>query len=104
MGMASGSASGSASRKGAGKSSAKVTKGKKTKTASQGATVSQQASATEIDRDMKISNEERYRMIQDAAYHLAEKDGFQPGKEQDYWFAAEKQIESMLSERSAGMH
>jgi len=32
-------------------------------------------------------------MIQDAAYHIAEKDGFQKGKEQDYWLQAEKEID-----------
>ena len=33
----------------------------------------------------------RYRMIQDAAYYLAEEDGFR-GDPLEYWLAAEKQI------------
>lgn len=44
-----------------------------------------------------LSPEERYRMVQDAAYHIAEKDGFQHGREQDYWFQAEKEIDARLS-------
>ncbi len=40
----------------------------------------------------QISPEERERMIQYAAYHIAEKDGFKPGKENDYWRLAEEQI------------
>ncbi|MFH2133677.1 MAG: DUF2934 domain-containing protein [Pseudomonadota bacterium] len=42
------------------------------------------------------SPEQRYRMVQDAAYFLAEKNGFAGGA-MDYWIAAEVQIESMLS-------
>ncbi|GAB4114968.1 MAG: hypothetical protein Fur0026_00140 [Sideroxydans sp.] len=42
------------------------------------------------------SAEERYRMVQDAAYYLAEKDGFKGGA-MDYWIAAEAQITVLLS-------
>lgn len=38
-----------------------------------------------------ISPEHRYRMIEVAAYYLAEKDGF-AGSPVDYWIAAELQI------------
>lgn len=44
----------------------------------------------------KISPEERYRMIEVAAYYLAENNGFQ-GSTLDYWVAAEAQIDTMLS-------
>lgn len=40
--------------------------------------------------------DDRERMIQYAAYHIAEKDGFQPGKEQDYWYQAERQISELF--------
>lgn len=40
-------------------------------------------------------NEERYNMIQVAAYYLAERDNF-AGNSLEYWTAAEKQISGML--------
>ncbi len=40
--------------------------------------------------------EQRYRMIQEAAYYLAEKNGFAGGA-MDYWIAAEAEIEVMFS-------
>jgi hypothetical protein len=40
--------------------------------------------------------EQRYRMVQEAAYFIAEKDGFASGA-MDYWIAAEAQIEALLS-------
>ena len=47
-------------------------------------------------RRTTISAERRYRMIQDAAYYLAEKSGFS-GNAVDYWIRAEKQIDSRKS-------
>jgi len=47
----------------------------------------------------KISGEEHYRKVQEAAYLMAEKDGFQQGKELEYWLAAEKQIQEALDRR-----
>jgi hypothetical protein len=41
------------------------------------------------------SAEERYRMVQDAAYYLAEKNGFAGGA-MGYWVAAEIEIEEFL--------
>lgn len=43
-------------------------------------------------------NEERYNMIQVAAYYLAERDGF-AGSPVEYWIAAESQVSSMLPKR-----
>ncbi len=40
--------------------------------------------------------EQRYRMIQDAAYFIAEKNGFASGA-MDYWIAAEAEIDARLS-------
>lgn len=48
----------------------------------------------------KASAEERYKMIQTAAYYRAEKHGFTAGKELEDWAGAEKEIDAML--RSQG--
>ena len=48
----------------------------------------------------KLSAEERYRMIQSAAYFLAEKDGFQ-GPATHYWTLAEWEIAAHLGESEA---
>jgi hypothetical protein len=40
--------------------------------------------------------EQRYKMVQDAAYFIAEKNGFQAGS-MDYWIAAEAEITALLS-------
>lgn len=45
----------------------------------------------------KPSPEERYRMVQSAAYFIAEKDGFQ-GRDTDYWVRAEREISIQLGE------
>ena len=42
-----------------------------------------------------VGPEERFRMIQHAAYYLAEKDGFRSPPD-SYWAAAEKEIEERL--------
>ncbi|MDO8312849.1 MAG: DUF2934 domain-containing protein [Sideroxyarcus sp.] len=42
------------------------------------------------------SAEERYRMIQDAAYYLAEKNSFRGGA-MGYWITAEIEIDEFLS-------
>lgn len=42
-----------------------------------------------------VSAEKRYKMIQDAAYYLAEKSGFS-GSSVDHWTKAEKQINAQL--------
>lgn len=49
---------------------------------------------------LEMTKEDRERMIQYAAYHIAEKDGFKPGKEQEYWFQAEKQISDLMGNTS----
>jgi hypothetical protein len=43
-------------------------------------------------------NEERYNMVQVAAYYLAERDSF-AGSPVDYWIAAEAQITTMLPKK-----
>ena len=45
---------------------------------------------------VNISAEERWRMVATAAYHRAEKRGFEPGHEREDWLAAEKQIDAIL--------
>ncbi len=41
---------------------------------------------------------ERYKMIEVAAYYIAEKDGFQ-GCTADYWVAAEKEINKKIAKK-----
>lgn len=43
--------------------------------------------------------EDRESMIRYAAYFLAESDGFQDGRESEYWIQAEKQIDQLLKAR-----
>ena len=43
-----------------------------------------------------ITKEQRYKMIAEAAYHLSEKQGFEPGREMDNWLIAEQQIEAFI--------
>lgn len=45
-----------------------------------------------------VSAEKRYKMIQDAAYYLAEKSGFS-GNTLDHWTKAEKQINAQLKSK-----
>ena len=44
----------------------------------------------------KIGAAERYRMVETAAYFMAERNGF-AGSSTDYWIAAEVQIKRMLA-------
>ena len=46
-----------------------------------------------------ITKEQRYKMIAEAAYHLSEKQGFEPGREMDNWLIAEKQIEAFIKKQ-----
>lgn len=44
-----------------------------------------------------ISNEARYQMIAEAAYHRAERRGFEPGREVEDWLAAEQEVDRLLA-------
>lgn len=46
-----------------------------------------------------ITKEQRYKMIAEAAYHLSEKQGFEPGREMDNWLIAEQQIEAFIKKQ-----
>lgn len=63
------------------------------KPAAKGATSKKAPAAT-----WNPGNEERYNMIQVAAYYLAERDNF-AGSPVDYWIAAEAQVSSMLPKK-----
>jgi Rieske Fe-S protein len=52
--------------------------------------------ASKTSKPNKISNEERYRMVEVAAYFLAERNGFK-GSPVEYWTAAEAQIAKLLA-------
>ena len=46
-----------------------------------------------------LSYQQRYQMIAEAAYHISEKQGFQPGIEMDNWLTAEKQIDGWIKKQ-----
>jgi hypothetical protein len=82
----------------------KATPMKSTRTKKEATTTRRSSSkATEDSRATPpgaVTPEDRDRMIQYAAYHIAEKDGFQPGKEHEYWLQAERQIDSIFTKLS----
>jgi hypothetical protein len=49
-------------------------------------------------RKLEISPEQRRRRVELAAYFIAERHGFTPGREHEDWLAAEAQVDRMLSE------
>ncbi len=59
------------------------------------------AAAAKPAAALSLTPEQRYRMVQEAAYFLAEKNGF-AGRSEDYWTAAEAQIDAMLARRKTG--
>ena len=52
--------------------------------------------ATKKSAVKSLSYEKRYQMIAEAAYLIAEKQQFKPGKEMENWLAAEKQIDDWI--------
>jgi hypothetical protein len=54
------------------------------------------AKKTSAPKSTTVSAFERYKMIEVAAYYLAEKKGFS-GNSADYWTAAEKEIDKKLA-------
>lgn len=72
----------------------KKTAAKKTTTKK---TVAKKAGTSRAPTPMgSVTPEQRYKMIQDAAYYRAEKRGFAPGHEQEDWAAAEREVEELL--------
>jgi hypothetical protein len=53
--------------------------------------------AAPVAMPVKPSPEDRYRMVQSAAYFIAERDGFR-GADTDYWAQAEGEIAAQLGE------
>lgn len=58
------------------------------------------ASAKKAPAVTYITNEERYLMVQEAAYHLSEKQNFEPGKDMDNWLFAEMEIEALIKKKN----
>jgi len=54
------------------------------------------AVASQAKKPAYVTNEERWRMVAEAAYHKAEKRGFATGHETDDWLAAEQEIDALL--------
>ncbi len=81
-----------------GKASAKTATTRNTATTSNrpAATRAQTAGKKTAAPALTPTPEERYKMIQDAAYFMAEKSGFLGGA-MDYWMAAEIEIDAALS-------
>lgn len=52
--------------------------------------------ATKKSSKLAVTPEQRYLMVQEAAYYIAEKDGF-AGNPSDYWAQAEAQISQMVA-------
>ncbi|MCB5187160.1 DUF2934 domain-containing protein [Methylobacillus caricis] len=77
---------------------AKPAAAKKTAAAKDKATAAKSAKAStkSIKSTNKISPEERYRMVEVAAYFLAERNHF-AGNPVEYWSAAEAQISRLLA-------
>jgi len=77
----------------------KVTKKKAAKkpAAKKKAPVKKKASAKKGAKKA-VNPEQRYKMIQDAAYYLAEESGF-IGSTVDHWTKAEKQIKAQLKKK-----
>ncbi len=48
-----------------------------------------------ITRKKVVTSEERYRMVREAAYYIAERNGF-GGDDQRYWSEAEAQIDAQF--------
>lgn len=69
----------------------------KTKTSAKASTQIASPAATEKKTAAKPSPEERYRMIETAAYFIAEKHGFQ-GRADEHWAAAERAIALKLGQ------
>lgn len=46
-----------------------------------------------------VSYQQRYQMIAEAAYHIAEKQDFTPGNEIDNWLQAEEQIDDWMTDQ-----
>ena len=81
---------------------AKATTAKKTtakpaekKTAPAKKTPAKKAAATKTVKSRSIGAEERYRMIEVAAYYIAERNNFK-GSSIDYWIAAEAEIAKVI--------
>jgi len=78
----------------------KTARGKKTAATTTGATKRRAAAAKSGGGNDKgaVSPEQRWKMISEAAYYLAEKRGF-TGHPADDWIEAEKQIDAQLTHR-----
>ena len=54
-------------------------------------------SATKKTQTPAINYQQRYQMIAEAAYHIAEKQDFMPENELEHWLQAETQIDNWIS-------
>ena len=66
------------------------------KAVSKKAAVKKAASKKAAAKAKTISYQERYHKIAEAAYLIAEKQGFRPGNEMDNWLIAENEIDGWI--------
>ncbi len=66
------------------------------KTAAPKATAKSAAPRKKAAKSSVITSEERYRMIETAAYYIAEKNGFNTNH-MDHWLAAELEVDAKLN-------
>jgi hypothetical protein len=59
-------------------------------------TAPKKAAAPQHKKPAYVTNEERWRMVAEAAYHKAEKRGFATGHETEDWLEAEQEIDALL--------
>lgn len=57
---------------------------------------SKRAKTMKVGQSQVISYQTRYQMIQEAAYHIAEKQAFNPDNELAHWLEAETQIDQWI--------
>ena len=85
----------SAVKKAVAKKAAASTKKAKTTAKSARKAAAPKSKAMKVEQQA-ISYQMRYQMIQEAAYHIAEKQNFVPGNEFNNWLEAEAQIDSWI--------
>lgn len=79
--------------------SKKVVKKKVSKKEVAKRTVSRKKVATSSSAPRVVSDRDRYLMIEERAYYLAEARHFHPGNEHDDWLEAEHFVDAMLGKR-----
>ncbi|MDD4962914.1 MAG: DUF2934 domain-containing protein [Gallionella sp.] len=62
--------------------------------------MSNKIKSSKAETETNLSEEQRRRYVEVAAYHLAEKGGFKCGCDLENWLAAEAEIDQLAAENS----